>query len=779
MDLRPEGDRRMTASKVAVTGIDALLGKKDEWESRGSASTRQVGSIPGVTYVKPRKPVDPMQEAQQDPMQSILAMRMLEMARGGGGGGGVNLNIGGGGGGGNDAMLPFMLSQLMGQKKTAISAFQDEGEQPELPTSTPLPAGLKGSLPSSYSQHITDTNRKRQFRDMGNFEMQLGQEQFERSRRGMSDLNRKQDDGAFQQDIYEGAGPKLTIAAYLKLASEPALAETLKQLTGGGTDQYAKSIMGGLTPEHLSSARAGGGDVSESLLNEIIPQQILFEHATRAGGGNPEMGKAVLDAYLKSNPSASGLGLKALLKQQIGKHLQGVSNATVAEQLGDGGMESLLPQQGNRLGRDDIMAMIQSHIDEAQQGQGQSQGQERQPPVSAMMAGADSPFGPGSGMKVSAWNSKANLTKVADLASTISSLSELVGSPFRKLLGSAGETALKAPGFLKDLFGKITDVTPEDLAKPSGAMTSYPTESINWKHLGIEPPSADAVSIDQHTGNIFGPDNDILGTVGRAGDNSGWAVPSNDPSASLPDPNAPDPAATFMPPEPGAAMPSPDAARFELLKDPSLLRTLHPMVAQRVLGLAGLTAAGAGGAYGLQRRFRSKAPSKEDVRGMRVNKFLDEQGQPFKFDPESFQDVVGKDPSFQRMSRGMGEEGIKALPLAAKPGLWGTARRGLSRFLGGGKGLDAAQAAMGNVAAATGGNATSNKNILNHLRTVSGAEPGQSGNLMARMMTAARAPAAGQGQVSQAMGDTGGFGGLNIQSPQMATPYMMMHALRG
>ena len=68
-------------------------------------------------------------------------------------------------------------------------------------------------------------------------------------------------------------------------------------------------------------------------------------------------------------------------------------------------------------------------------------------------------------------------------------------------------------------------------------------------------------------------------------------------------------------------------------------------------------------------------------------------------------------------------------------------------------------------------------NFVSFGETSLGEQSGQAGALMQKMMAGARAPAAG-GQVSQAFGDTGDLGGLHVQAPAQAAPYMMLHALR-
>lgn len=108
-----------------------------------------------------------------------------------------------------------------------------------------------------------------------------------------------------------------------KTAARNDSALTLERLTGGNTDRYARSLIKQLSPDHLMMAGQGSpNELTEKLVEEIIPREILREHATRIGRGDVELGKKVLDAYLGMHPSASGENLSGVLKRTLEPHLQ-------------------------------------------------------------------------------------------------------------------------------------------------------------------------------------------------------------------------------------------------------------------------------------------------------------------------------------------------------------------------------------------------------------------------------------------------------------------------
>lgn len=166
------------------------------------------------------------------------------------------------------------------------------------------------------------------------------------------------------------------------LGKTGALSADLAKMIGRSPEHYARNIMGQLTPEHYQAAGgAGGEDTIEELVNNIIPHQIISRHAMQLGGGNVDLGKAILDAHLAQNPMRSGENLQEVLKRMLQQNIQGTQDQAVQQALQGFGGE--MPQLGHGgpgpLSRDDLMAIIEKSLPQMEEQVGPQAGIEQAP----------------------------------------------------------------------------------------------------------------------------------------------------------------------------------------------------------------------------------------------------------------------------------------------------------------------------------------------------------------------------------------------------------------
>lgn len=467
--------------------------------------------------------------------------------------------------------------------------------------------------------------------------------------------------------------PELMLMGSLPKTGAETLPSTLGEMVGKSPDDYASRLLKQLTPEHYRAAGYGTNkqdDVIKNLVESIIPNELMARHALQVGGGKQQLGAAILDAYLRENPSSSGLGLKSILKQQLGPHLTGITNQQAAENLNTGLDGLTQSPQKKAPSFDDLLSMVSEHVQKTQ------------------MMPATNPAEAG---KVARYVSAYDNMKVAVVAPSARPTPPVVSSrpsmgPLAATLGGAG---LLGAGAGASYLGAFND--PSHVAdNASGALSGLTDTALNiGKGLG---------------GTAVGMGAGVL-----------------------------------------------DFA------------SAHP-----VLGLLGALGLG-GGLTALMRGRKGQDPS--EIARLSPNKFLDEKGRWAQFDPESFESVVGRDPSFGRFARGLNPQTIADIEKH-------TNRGGMSSFfdrlLGGGRRQDAAQQALQNIAYSTGGGSA---DPLKHLQTITGLGRAQLGPALSRMLMAARAPQTG-GAFTQAMGDQQGLGGMKINPQDPMSQMALLSMLR-
>jgi hypothetical protein len=114
-----------------------------------------------------------------------------------------------------------------------------------------------------------------------------------------------------------------------------------------------------LTPEHFQAAEgAGGEDTVESLVRDVIPREIISRHAMQLGGGNVDLGKAILDSHLKQNPMHTGENLESVLRRVLKANIATTQDSHLKKTLGGLG-DFRGTEQPPRLTREDMMKLIQ------------------------------------------------------------------------------------------------------------------------------------------------------------------------------------------------------------------------------------------------------------------------------------------------------------------------------------------------------------------------------------------------------------------------------------
>jgi len=146
----------------------------------------------------------------------------------------------------------------------------------------------------------------------------------------------------------EAAGP--LIGAQLLTDDKKTAAadkpDKLEELAGKGIHGYAKNIVKQLTPEHY--AAAGGSTTEETVRNlveDIIPRQLVREHAARLGRGNVDLGSRMLEQYLSASLQDTGETLPRVLTRMLTGHVQGMREADKQKAMLDLNIDAGLPHK--------------------------------------------------------------------------------------------------------------------------------------------------------------------------------------------------------------------------------------------------------------------------------------------------------------------------------------------------------------------------------------------------------------------------------------------------
>lgn len=133
----------------------------------------------------------------------------------------------------------------------------------------------------------------------------------------------------------------------------------ISSIAGRHSGDYAKNILRQLTPEHFQAAGGSGGeDTIEELVRNIVPREIVSRHAMQLGGGNVELGKAILDTHLRQNPMHTGENLESSLRRMLKANIVETQDAHLRKSMGnigDFGQKS----GPSRIHRDELMKIIQ------------------------------------------------------------------------------------------------------------------------------------------------------------------------------------------------------------------------------------------------------------------------------------------------------------------------------------------------------------------------------------------------------------------------------------
>jgi len=165
---------------------------------------------------------------------------------------------------------------------------------------------------------------------------------------------------------------------------------------------------------------------------------------------------------------------------------------------------------------------------------------------------------------------------------------------------------------------------------------------------------------------------------------------------------------------------------------------------------------------------------------MNVNTFATPEGGDFQFDPDTFKSVLMRDPSVQRMARGVGPDVMNQMGRALKPGMLGDLSRGWQKHvMGRGSHIDAAQQALRNLASATGYKGDDPSALSQHFQTMTGTPANRVGDFLARNLMGSTKPSQG-GQASNLFGIPG-IGGMEINDPmhQMIQQLVAIRSMTG
>lgn len=167
----------------------------------------------------------------------------------------------------------------------------------------------------------------------------------------------------------EQAGPLAAVQALGDPAKTGASSpDKIKQLIGdGGIEEYARRIIKELKPAHYDEA--GGANSEETLKNlveDVIPKNILREHASRIGRGNVDVGNRLLDEYLAPSFQDTGETLPKTLKRMLTGHVKSMREADKYKSLLGVKLETK-SEKKKPSGVADWMSIIESSAPKAEQ----------------------------------------------------------------------------------------------------------------------------------------------------------------------------------------------------------------------------------------------------------------------------------------------------------------------------------------------------------------------------------------------------------------------------
>lgn len=167
----------------------------------------------------------------------------------------------------------------------------------------------------------------------------------------------------------EQAGPLAAMQALMQPTKAAAASpDKIKQLIGdGGIEEYARRIIKELKPEHYDEA--GGSNSEETLRNlveDVIPKNILREHASRIGRGNVDTGNRLLDEYLAPSFQDTGETLPKTLKRLLTGHVKSMREADKYKSLLGVKIETK-SEKKKPSGVADWMSIIESSAPKAEQ----------------------------------------------------------------------------------------------------------------------------------------------------------------------------------------------------------------------------------------------------------------------------------------------------------------------------------------------------------------------------------------------------------------------------
>jgi len=359
-----------TLTKYAFD-LSGLFGKEDQGWSTASPEvgppklkTKQEG--PGLTYVN-QSPGQTPQEAMAGKQNPLLDLIMAQHALGGQNQG-PTITLGGHQ---QDALTQFMLMHMLSKGMGKGAAAKGEWNNHDDQEAREIGRGMGNEYlgmgpgaelldasgnhrfagkkyPRSYIEKVMLPHAKQ---DLGKFytKKHLQKAYLEGFVQGAQDEHAQLDSGSLAGLAMPGKKKKTA-----------ALTGDLSSIAGQHSGDYAKRIMKQLTPEHFQAAEgAGGEDTIESLVRDIIPREIISRHAMQLGGGDVDMGKAILDSHLKQNPMHTGENLESVLRRMLKANIANTVDTGLKQhmsQLGDFGALKSAP----RLSRDDLLQIIQS-----------------------------------------------------------------------------------------------------------------------------------------------------------------------------------------------------------------------------------------------------------------------------------------------------------------------------------------------------------------------------------------------------------------------------------
>lgn len=567
------------------------------------------------------------------------------------------------------------------------------------------------------------------------------------------------------------ADPKSMLAMHMLNAKTSAHETKIKHLTGGSVDSYAKRIMQQMKPEHYEMAGPGtSDDVVEKLVEEIIPQQILHEHATRVGHGNPDLGKALLEAHLRESYFDKGQTVPSVLRKLLTSHISGareadkfkalteVSEKKTEEQPRHGAdfWRQLIEQSAPKADHDPFRVEWADHQDKKTAASIPYQEKILREKLAAVTSGFRQFMGDAGGVARRAGTSAANYLGnspkllsalaigggTAATAGGIGLLHHLLsGAPAPAASSAPTMPALAAPEAAPVPLGP-TQIRTSDM--PGGAqgadeflqrikqMASQPTTPEVPKGVFDQP------SIAEQAGLPMASPESVNTTI------------------ALPTPEQAPAAGGFlndlMQHVPGglggAALGAGGALGAMLLikklrdrrnqkdQEAQMSPDMLPKFGFDAASLIGLLAGGAG-TYGLRKLTETKGP---DLSGkhLAIPPFYESKGNKLTVTPDILEQVLSETPAVGQLARAAGKDTLKALPTATRGGFLGTLGRFGSRMGRGGPALRSAQQLLKNLVYATHGNVSSPKSVREHTEAITGLEDSRAGQMLADVLRRSR-----------------------------------------